>query len=299
MLTIKRVNKTFDSNRVTNNVSFDVNSGNTLGIIGQNGSGKTTIFRMILGFLKQDSGEIHWSNPLSKNEFFNSVGYLPEERGLNLKRSVEEQIMFFGKLKGMSDIEMNESIKYWFEKFEVTVSKKQKIKSLSKGNQQKVQLICSLIHKPTFLILDEPFSGLDPINSELLINGILELKKKGTTIIFSSHNMNNVEKICDDLIMLNKGTVVLNGKIDTIRESFGRTNILIESSIASDTLKNLDGVLSIENFKQNIRMIKVKEPIIGKQIFDIVSSDGYVSMFSQQPPSLEEIFKLKVGETIE
>lgn len=178
MLTIKNVNKTFDSNRVTNNVSFDVNNGNTLGIIGQNGSGKTTIFRMILGFLKQDSGEIHWSNPLSKNEFFNSVGYLPEERGLNLKRSVEEQIMFFGKLKGMSDSEMNESIKYWFEKFEVTVSKKQKIKSLSKGNQQKVQLICSLIHKPTFLILDEPFSGLDPINSELLINGILELKRR-------------------------------------------------------------------------------------------------------------------------
>lgn len=111
--------------------------------------------------------------------------------------------------------------------------------------------------------------------------------------------MNNVEKICDDLIMLKQGTVVLNGKIDTIRESFGRTNILIESSIASDTLKNLDGVLSIENFKQNIRMIKVKEPIIGKQIFDIVSSDGYVPMFSQQPPSLEEIFKLKVGEIIE
>ncbi|SEI86938.1 AAA domain-containing protein, putative AbiEii toxin, Type IV TA system [Alkalibacterium gilvum] len=187
---------------------------------------------------------------------------------------------------------------YWFDKFEVTVSKKQKIKSLSKGNQQKIQLICSLIHKPSFLILDEPFSGLDPINFELLINGILELKKSGTTIIFSSHNMVNVEQVCDELIMLKKGSIVLKGDIESVRESFGRTNIFLESSLDDKIFNHLDEILSIEKYKSNIRKITVSNPDVGKEIFDIVSKEGYISMFSQQPPSLEEIFKFKVGETV-
>ena len=299
MLTIKNVTKNFGDHCASNNISFNVTRGKTLGIIGQNGSGKTTLFRIILGFLKQDNGVVKWDNELDKETFFNSIGYLPEERGLNLKRSVQDQIGFFAKLKGMNEKQTNDEINYWFEKFEVSINKKQKIKSLSKGNQQKIQLICSLIHKPKFLILDEPFSGLDPINSELLINGILELKNSGTTIIFSSHNMNNVEEICDKIVMINKGSIVLNGEIDTIRETFGRTNIFIESPLTDTIIKEIDGILSIEKYGNNIKKLKVTNPEIGKDIFSLVSKDGYVKMFSQQPPSLEEIFKLKVGESIE
>lgn len=298
MLKISNITKLFGGHTALSDVNFDLESGKTLGIIGQNGAGKTTIFRLILGFADPDRGEIKWT--YKKNgDFFDTVGYLPEERGLNLKRTIDEQLQFFGALKGMTSAEVNEGMDYWFNKFNVTATKKQKIGSLSKGNKQKIQLICSIIHHPDFLILDEPYSGLDPVNASLLSDGISKLKEDGTTIIFSSHNMDNVEHISDNLVMLNKGEVVLNGSISEIKNSFGNTNILVENKPGLKVLlaKNPD-VLSLSEKKDNTLKIRISHEKAGKDIFSLATADGYTNHFSQSPPTLEEIFKIKAGNLI-
>lgn len=295
MLQLKNLNKYYNNQKVLNNISFNLKNNQTLGVIGQNGAGKTTIFRLLLNFIEPDNGSIIWHQ--NNIDLHNQVGYLPEERGLTLNRTIEEQILYLGKLKNMSTNDILSEMEYWFDKFEVTANKKQKIESLSKGNQQKIQLICSIIHRPKLLILDEPYSGLDPVNSSLLSNGINELKNNGTTIIFSSHNIDNVESTCDELIMINKGNIVLNGAIDDIQKSFGSTNVFIENTkYNKDEISKLPGVLTIKEKKNNILKLHVSKPEIGKEIFKIVTKKGYTSLFKQSPPTLEEIFKMKVSE---
>ncbi|HGL5840012.1 ABC transporter ATP-binding protein, partial [Enterococcus faecium] len=185
---------------------------------------------------------------------------------------------------------------FWMEKFQVKGKKTDKVKSLSKGNQQKVQLIATLIHEPKLIILDEPFSGLDPVNAELLKDGILELKKHGSCVIFSSHNMDNVEKICDHLIMLRNGKMVLNGKVHEIRESFGRTKLFLESGLSQQEVEEIEGVKKVILHEDNTLEITLEDPEAGKEIFTRATQFGYIPMFNQQPPTLEEIFKLKAGE---
>ncbi|MGX7162535.1 ABC transporter ATP-binding protein [Enterococcus massiliensis] len=295
MLEVKHLVKTFGEYTAVDDLSFSIQDGQIMGLIGQNGAGKTTTFRLILDFLKADRGEVLWNGqPLSAKEY-NIIGYLPEERGLYPKVSIQEQLIYFARLRGKTKQEIEPKIDEWMEKFQVKGKKNDKVKSLSKGNQQKVQLIATLIHEPKLVILDEPFSGLDPVNAELLKNGIIELKEKGSCVIFSSHNMDNVEKICDHLIMLKDGRTVLNGKVHEIRESFGRTKVFLESGLALEDVQQVEGVYEAKTREDGSLEITLTDPDAGKEIFVRATQNGYIPMFNQQPPTLEEIFKWKAG----
>lgn len=296
MLEVKNLRKTFDDYCAVDNLTFTVKPGTIMGLIGQNGAGKTTTFRLILDFLKADRGEVFWDGrPIGKNEY-DIIGYLPEERGLYPKVTIQDQLLYFAQLRGKTKKEIEPKIDEWMERFQVKGKKTDKVKTLSKGNQQKVQLIATLIHEPKLIILDEPFSGLDPVNAELLKEGILSLKNSGSCVIFSSHNMDHVEKICDHLIMLNNGQTVLNGVVHEIRESFGRTKVFLESNLTLDEIQAIAGVEQIKVHEDQSFEITLNDPEAGKVLFTAATKDGYIPMFNQQPPTLEEIFKQKVGE---
>lgn len=296
MLEVKGLHKTFGTLVANNNVSFSVNEGEILGLIGQNGAGKSTIFRLMLDFITKDSGEVLWQGkPLGK-EMYDYIGYLPEERGLNVKMTIEDQLLYFAQLKGKTKAEINPKIDEWLSLFQVKGKRKDKIKTLSKGNQQKVQVIATLIHEPKIVILDEPFSGLDPVNAELLKKGILNLKAKGSVVIFSSHNMENVSELCDTLLMIHHGNPVLYGTIQQVRESFGRTRVFVESDVTAEEISRLEGVVSVQPARHSGLNVVLQHENDGRLLYDVVTKNGYVYAFSQQPPTLEEIFKAKVGE---
>ena len=296
MLEVKNLRKTFDDYCAVDDLTFTVKPGTIMGLIGQNGAGKTTTFRLILDFLKADRGEVFWDGrPIGKNEY-DIIGYLPEERGLYPKVTIQDQLLYFAQLRGKTKKEIEPKIDEWMERFQVKGKKTDKVKTLSKGNQQKVQLIATLIHEPKLIILDEPFSGLDPVNAELLKEGILSLKDSGSCVIFSSHNMDHVEKICDHLIMLNNGQTVLNGVVHEIRQSFGRTKVFLESNLTLDEIQVIEGVEQVKAHEDQSFEITLNDPEAGKVLFAAATKDGYIPMFNQQPPTLEEIFKQKVGE---
>ena len=299
MLEVKGLKKSFGSLTAVDNVKFTIEQGQIMGLIGQNGSGKTTTFRLILKLLNADEGSVLWNGQPFSKKFFNHVGYLPEERGLNQKMTIEHQILYFARLRGKNKNEIEPLIDDWLKEFEVVGERKDKIKSLSKGNQQKVQLICTLIHEPDLIILDEPFSGLDPVNAGLLEEGIRRAKDRGASIIFSSHNMNNVEDLCDNLVMLKNGRQVLNGTIREIRESFGRTRLFLESSLTKDEIEAIDGVESVMGMQEGAYHIQLRDAEVGRRIFELAARDGYIPTFSQQPPTIEEIFKQIAGDVNE
>lgn len=298
MLEVANLVKTFGDLRAVDDVSFSIESGSIIGIIGQNGSGKTTIFRMILDFLTpEEQGQVFWNGQEMGKELYNIVGYLPEERGLYEKLTVEQQIMYFARLRGMAAKDILDKIDFWMERFAVKGKRSDKVKTLSKGNQQKVQLIATLIHEPKLVILDEPFSGLDPVNSDLLMQGILDLKAKGSSIIFSSHNMNNVEELCDKLVMIHNGKRVLYGSVSEVRESFGRTKLFLETDQwTEERLSALEGVVDVKSRGLGSFMLTLEDASFGEAIFQEVTQGRYIRTFSQQPPTLEEIFKMKAGE---
>lgn len=296
MLEVIDLHKSFGSLQAVEGVSFTIQDGEIMGMIGQNGAGKTTTFRLILDFLTADQGQVLWDGkPLTKDEY-DIIGYLPEERGLYPKVSIEEQLIYFAQLRGKSKKEVKPKIDYWMEKFQVKGKKTDKVKTLSKGNQQKVQLIATLLHEPKLVILDEPFSGLDPVNASLLEAGIKELRTQGSCVIFSSHNMNNVEEICDHLLMLRNGEMVLSGTVKEVRERFGRTKLFLETDWSNEQLAALPGVKTITENSDGFKVLDLSDPSHGKEIFAAVTQGGYIATFSQQPPSLDEIFRLKAGE---
>lgn len=296
MLEVKGLNKTFGNLTAVDEVSFTIRPGEIMGLIGQNGAGKTTTFRIILDLLTADRGDVLWNGDIITNKVFNTVGYLPEERGLYPKVTIENQIVYFAQLRGKKPKEIKPLIDDWLEKFQVKGKKTDKVKTLSKGNQQKVQLICTLIHQPKLIILDEPFSGLDPVNADLLEEGIKEAQANGACIIFSSHNMNNVEELCDSLIMLRNGKQILHGSVKEIREQFGRTKLFLESDLTKEELLQFNGVTDVETTKEGMSIVHLTSTEDGKAIFDAATKNGYIPTFSQQPPTLEEIFKQMAGE---
>ncbi|GEK90055.1 ABC-2 type transport system ATP-binding protein [Alkalibacterium putridalgicola] len=296
MLEVKDLTKTFGSLTAVDDLNFTIKPGEIMGLIGQNGAGKTTTFRIILNLLTPDRGHVLWNEGYLTTKTFNKIGYLPEERGLYPKVSVENQLLYFAQLRGKKKSEIKPLIDHWLEKFEVKGKKTDKVKTLSKGNQQKVQLISTLIHQPELIILDEPFSGLDPVNAELLEDGIREAQANGASIIFSSHNMNNVEELCNSLIMLKDGKPVLNGTVRDIRQQFGRTKLFLESDLTPEELRQFPGVQRVEKTNDGIDVAYLTETEDGKAIFDAATKNGYIPTFSQQPPTLEEIFKRLAGE---
>ena len=252
MLKITNLNKSFGSKNVLKNISFSAPAGKITGFIGKNGSGKTTTFHSILNFIDY-SGNITFNDKRIDENSYASIGYLPEERSLMPKLTVYSQVKYLANLKGMSTAEVKSELPKWLDRLQVVGKMNDKIKSLSKGNQQKIQLITTLIHKPDLIILDEPFSGLDPINTDLLKQVIIAEQERGATIIFSDHSMNNVEELCDNVIMINNGLKVLDGSIQDIRESFGLTRIFVRTPMTETELANLPHVISVNLAKKLIQ----------------------------------------------
>ncbi|HIY92564.1 ABC transporter ATP-binding protein [Companilactobacillus sp. HBUAS56275] len=295
MLKIDHISKQFGELQALKQVTFDVADGEILGLIGQNGAGKSTTFHSILNFLNYQ-GNIAWNGKPITESVFDEIGYLPEERSLMPKLTVEQQIVYLARLKNKPAKEIKPKIDDWLKKFAVKGTKKDKIKDLSKGNQQKVQLICTLIHDPKLIILDEPFSGLDPVNSDLLKQAIWDAKKRGAAIIFSSHDMENVEELCDKLVMLRNGKVVLYGTVQEVRDSFGKTRIYVTTDKTIDELAMLPHVVAAKPLESRRFVLYLDEESSGQAIFDELTHGQYIEEFSQQAPTLNEIFRRKAGE---
>ena len=295
MLQVENLNKSFGSKQVLFDINFKADNGKILGLIGKNGSGKTTLFHSILKFVKYQ-GTITIDGHSFSSRDYNSVGYLPEERSLMPKLTVLEQVSFLASLKGMKKDEVKHDLQDWMQKLEVKGQITDKIKSLSKGNQQKIQLIATLIHQPNLIILDEPFSGLDPVNVEIIKEVILQEKKRGATILFSDHDMSNVEELCDDVVMINNGHIVLNGAVNDVRNNFGLTRLFIRTDLNLDNVKNLPGVENAILQNNGIYKLWLTNASYGKEIFNTLSHGKYLQTFDQEPPTLDEIFKMKAGE---
>ncbi|MCW6678896.1 ATP-binding cassette domain-containing protein [Anaerococcus sp. NML200574] len=292
MIEIKNLTKNFGDLKALDDVSFEVKRGELFGVIGQNGAGKSTLFRSMMNFYDHFAGEILYEGEPMADVPLEKIGFLPEERSLSPKKTIREEVKFFARLNQMRNLD-EKTLKSYFDRFEIKGSLDDKIKSLSKGNQQKVQLLASLIYKPEFLILDEPFSGLDPYNANLLMEIIKEINEEGTTIIFSSHNMENVEHLCDRLIMLKNGKIVLNGSPDEIRNSYEKDLVKVR---ADADLSELFPAYDLKR-EGNFWIIRLENEENGREIFEkLVGKLGYLEMFSQEPPSLNEIFARKVEE---
>lgn len=294
-LKIDKVRKSFGDKIAVDNLNMVVKPGEVMGLIGQNGAGKTTTFRMILNFISADQGKITWQDGPITQEIKQKIGFLPEERGLYQKMTVEDQILYFAELHGMKRADARIKLQDWMKRLEVVGKPTDKVQTLSKGNAQKIQFIATLIHEPEFLILDEPFTGLDPVNTELLRNEIKRSRDKGAAVIFSNHNMSDVELLSDHLLMLKGGQTILNGTVEAIRASYGRTSIYLESDLPNEELSVITGVESIEK-RGSGRSIKISEAEVGREIFQKVAKDGYVQAFVQSPPSLDEIFRMEAAE---
>lgn len=296
MLEIKNVSKSFGKVKALDNVSFNVEKGDLFGLIGQNGAGKSTLFRCIMDFFDEYEGEILYDGNLMKSLPLEKIGFLPEERSLSPKKTIEEEIRYFARLNLMKGLD-KKTLKKYFDKFEIKGKLNDKIKDLSKGNQQKVQLLASLIYKPDFLILDEPFSGLDPYNIRLLQDIIKEVNNSGTTIIFSSHNMENIEDMCNKLVMLKDGQVVLEGSPKEIRNSYPKDKLLIECE--EDISDILNDFVITYGKDSNTYKIKLNDPTDGRKIYKRLREKfDYIPVFAQTPPSLNEIFTRKVEEDV-
>ena len=298
MLKVESVTKKYGNNIAVDNLSFSVKDGEIFGLLGLNGAGKTTTFRMILGLLDDYEGNITIDGEHINYKISDKIGFLTEERSLLTKLTVLEQIIYYGVLKSVPESEIEKRLDYWLEKFGITEYKNRKIKELSKGNGQKVQFISAIIHEPKLLILDEPFSGLDPINVELFKKVILELKKKGTSIIFSSHRMEHVELFCEKLVVLVKGKSVLSGRLSDIKKNYRKKNLIVKGDIDTDKISKLDGVEKINKIKDEYIISISDESYVNKLFKEIAKYDNILK-FSVEDPSLNEIFISTVGEKYE
>lgn len=293
-LVIEHVTKRFGKMTAVNDISLELESGKMLGFLGRNGAGKTTTFRMILGLSEPTEGHITYNGKKLDKTMYNRIGYLPEERGLHAKMTVEDELKYLATLKGMSKKDIQSQMTYWLDRFDITENRKKRIDSLSKGNQQKIQFLASMLHKPELLILDEPFSGLDPVNVELLKEAVKDLNDWGSTIVYSSHRMEHVEELCDDVCILDKGKLIVSGDIQHVRSSNGYQKVVIESEAPIPDLSQIDGIIQSESIKQGIRLT-IEDEAVAKNIYQVVTQQGYVKRFQVVEPSLQDIFIAKVG----
>lgn len=291
-LVIKNISKSFGDKKVVDNLSFELNKPGVFGLLGTNGAGKTTTIRMILGIIKKDSGDISWNGKSVTRENVN-FGYLPEERGLYPKSKIYDQLMYFANLKGMSKIDADKSIRYWLDKLKVSEYINYTAEKLSKGNQQKIQFITAVLHNPDLIVLDEPFSGLDPVNTEILSNIMKELVEDGKYIIMSSHQMSSVEEFCTDLVILDRGKSILKGNLKEIKNSYKTSKVIVEANDnIDDIIKDLK--LSVLSKDDNVYVISADDNIRQKLFKRLC--DRNIEKFEVVRPSLHEIFIDKVGE---
>lgn len=293
---INNLNKSFGEKEVLRGVSFSAESGSAFGLLGRNGAGKTTSIRIIMGVFYPDSGEVLVDGkPINRDKL--RIGYLPEERGLYPKQKIAAQLAYFGRLRGLSSSEAKENTKRWLERMGMSEYADKKLETLSKGNQQKIQLAVTLLHDPQLIILDEPFSGLDPVNAMLLKDVIKEMIDKGAAVIFSSHQMNYVEEFCNDIAILNAGKVAVSGKISEIKHSYPRNDILICSEdcqkIAPFVIKNLSDIItkaSCDEKSPEVR-ITLKKPEDKKKLLTVLGEQSFdIDRFEVCEPTLNDIF---------
>jgi ABC-2 type transport system ATP-binding protein len=297
-LRLSHVTKRFGHFVAVDDVDIDIPEQEMFGFLGANGAGKTTTFRMILGLLDPTQGEITWNNQPITYESSHLIGYLPEERGLYPKLKVKEQLVYLGRLRGMDKETIIKEMRRWLERFKVPEYENKKVEELSKGNQQKIQFIAAVIHRPKLLILDEPFSGLDPVNVELLKKAVIDLKNEGTTIVFSSHRMEHVEELCEHLCIMHRGKPIVHGSLKEIKRSFGKKNIIIHADFPLEELRTFPGVLKSETTAEGIRL-QIENEQVSQKILAHISQKGFIRKFSLEEPSLNDIFIEKVGAAYE
>lgn len=293
-LIVKNVNKSFGDKHVVDNISFSLEEPGVFGLLGTNGAGKTTTIRMILGIIKKDSGEITWNGKAVTRGNVN-FGYLPEERGLYPKSTIYDQLIYFANLKGLDKMAADKAVKMWLDKLNLMEYINSPAEKLSKGNQQKVQFITAMLHDPDLIVLDEPFSGLDPVNTEILSKIMKDLVKSGKYIIMSSHQMSVIEEFCSDLVILNRGKTVLSGNLKEIKDSYETNKVLIE------TTDEIDGILKrlkvdVLDKNDDEYLVSADADDRSKLLKELVKNNIEVKTFKVIKPTLHEIFIEKVGE---
>lgn len=291
-LELHNVHKKYSDKYAVNNISFSIPAGTIFGLLGPNGAGKTTLLRMITGILLPDSGEIYVNgkktNLVSNAQF---IGYMPEERGLYKKMKAEEQAIYLAQLKGISYSEAKKRVNYWFERLDMMDWRNKKVDEISKGMGQKLQFVCTIIHNPSLIILDEPFSGLDPLNADIIKNEIFELAKQGSTVIFSTHRMEQVEEICEQIVLIHHGQLILNDSVTGAKDKFERGQYIL-SAKALDSLMADDSIFSIVSRNEYKAVIKLVEGKDISQLLQYLSAQPNINLQSitKDIPSLNEIF---------
>jgi ABC-2 type transport system ATP-binding protein len=293
---LNKVRKTYDQFVAVDDFSFAIEEGAVFGLLGPNGAGKTSTIRMMIGITAPDAGSVNLFGKPFERKSLQRVGYLPEERGLYKKMKVLDQLVFLGQLHGLDASVARQRAVTWCERLEIAGWLRKKVEELSKGMQQKIQFIATLLHDPDLIIMDEPFGGLDPVNAALLKDVLLELKQKGKTILFSTHRMDQVEKLCDSICLINRGRSVLQGELKQIKAQYGKNNVQIEYEGDGNFLQQTQLVGSYNNYGNyvEVRLAPGADP---QMLLRALAEHSRVSKFELMEPSLEEIFIEKVGKT--
>jgi ABC-2 type transport system ATP-binding protein len=295
ILVTENVCKTFGNYKALDNVNMSIPEGCIYGLLGPNGAGKTTFLRIINQIMAPDSGEIYFKESRLKSDDISKIGYLPEERGLYKKMKVGEQAIYLAQLKGLSKKEAVGKIKYWFKKMEILEWWDRKVEELSKGMQQKVQFITTILHEPELLIFDEPFSGFDPINAKMLKNEILELKEKGSTIIFSTHNMSSVEELCDHITLINKSRCILSGNLEEIRSQYKSGIYEVQFAGNPDDFKsalnkNFELVEIKQNHSSHTAQVKLLNKTSDNELIQQIIQKVHIISYREVLPGMNEVF---------
>lgn len=291
------VTKAYEAKVAVRNLSLSLETGQMFGLLGPNGAGKTSSIRMMMGITLPDSGEVRLFEKPFERRSLERVGYLPEERGLYKKMKVLEQLVFFGELHGLTALDARKRAFDWAKRLEIDEALDKKTEELSKGMQQKIQFIGALLHDPGLIVMDEPFSGLDPVNAKLLEKTLLELKDRGRTIIFSTHRMDQVEKLCDSICLINKGEVVLSGRVRDIKSHYERNHVIIEFEGNAEFLKSPE-IAEAKNFSGHAE-VRLKPHGNAQKLLSEASSMAKIYHFELVEPSLEEIFIWTVGGKVD
>src|SRR5690554_1919879 len=290
MLEVKNASYSYGNVKAVNNISFTIEPGEIFGLLGSNGSGKTTTFRMIMGLLEPEAGEVKYFDRIVSYLDVNEIGYMIEERSLLQKLTVEKLVQFFGGLKDLDKETIDRRLDFWLERFEITDYKKRKVSELSKGNQQKIQFITAIINNPKLLVLDEPFSGLDIINTKMFVEVINDFKAQGSMIVFSSHQIDDVEAFCEKVLVLDNGEAILNGKIKDIKTEFQKKNIkLIADGINQEKLEAIKGVYEVVK-RADLYEVKIENADVAMDVFNYVKTLPNVIRFDVEEAKLSDIF---------
>lgn len=294
MLEVNNVELRYGDFIAVHHLNFSIKPGEIFGLLGTNGAGKTTTFRVIMGLLEPSKGTVRYFGETVGYHNVDEIGYMIEERSLLTKLTVKELLLYFGQLKSMPKPLIIKRLDYWLEYFDILEYKDKKIKELSKGNQQKIQFISAIINEPKLLVLDEPFSGLDPINTKLFVRVIREFQEKGAMIVFSSHQLDHVESFCEKIVVLEKGQAIIEGYIKQVKDDFEKLTINIDADVDIDVLSQLSGVYEVKSNTNGLQ-VKIESNEYIQNVFDYVKTCKNIMLFEVEQASLSEIFVAKVG----